>query len=96
MVGVRQVQYGITEHHHQLFVLATERTGQWLVGDFSNYPRPYPLPELRLSGPELLLVILTDDQGVILFSLLLVFSCFQHGGFEGTYRPAKVRQTCTD
>ena len=73
-----QIQYRIAQYHHQLFVLPAETAGQRLITDFSNHSLPYPLPELRLGGPELLL-ILTDYKGGILFSSLLVFRSFEHG-----------------
>ncbi len=73
-----QIQYRIAQYHHQLLVLAAETAGQRLITDFSNHSLPYPLPELRLGCPELLLV-LTDYKGGVLFSFLLVFRSFQHG-----------------
>jgi hypothetical protein len=73
-----QTQYRVTQNHHQLLILATETTSQWLIANFSNNPLSDPLPELRLGGPELFL-IRADYQGVILFSFLLVVSGFQHG-----------------
>jgi len=72
---MRQIQNSIAQHHHQLFVLATETASQWLIANFSNDPRSYPLPELRLGSPELFLIP-ADYQGGILFSFLLVFSSF--------------------
>ena len=81
MVGMGQAQYGVAQHHHQLFIFAAETAGQRLIANFLNYPLPYPLPELRLGGPELFL-ILTDYKGGIFLSLLLVFGSFQHGGIK--------------
>jgi hypothetical protein len=72
-----QIQYRIAQYHHQLSILAAEAAGQRLITDFSNHSFPYPLPELRLGCPELLLIP-ADYKGGILFSFLLVFGSF-HG-----------------
>jgi len=48
-----------------------------MIADFPNHSFPYPLPELRLGCPEVLL-ILTDYKGGVLFSFLPVFRSF-HG-----------------
>lgn len=83
-----QIQYRIAQYHHQLFVFAAETTGQRLITDFSDHSLPYPLPELRLGGPELLL-IRTDYKGGVLFSFLLVFGRFEHGRIKASSRPRK-------
>jgi len=70
-----QIQYGITQQHQQLFVIAPEDSAQRLLPSFNHYSVSDPLPELRLCGPKLF-SITTNDQSRLLLSLLFLGSLF--------------------
>ena len=72
---MRQVQYGVTQEHHQLFVLSREFAGQRLIPGFHYDAFSGPLPKLRLRGPELLPVA-ADDDGSLSLSLFLLIAVF--------------------
>ena len=75
-----QIQYGITQEHQQLFVLASEQSGQRLLACFDHDSFSYPLPKLGLGGPELF-PITADYERRLLFAFLLfvcVNECWIH------------------
>ena len=53
MIGVCQIQYRITQYDRGFFVISHKLSRERMVVGFHHDPFPDPLPELRLSGPEL-------------------------------------------
>ena len=72
MVWMGQVEHGIANHNHQLFMVPAKGAGQRKIIRLSDYALPDPLPELLLSRPEFL-PIATDDQRRFLLLFLLLF-----------------------
>lgn len=72
MIRMGEIEHGITDQYHQLVMFATKCARERLVLSLHNHAFPDPLPELFLSGPELL-AIATNDQRRFLFLLLLFF-----------------------
>ena len=60
MVWMGQVEHGVTQEHHQLFVFPVERAGKRIILRFGDNPFPCPLPKLRLRGPKFLAVATND------------------------------------
>ena len=81
MIGMGQIQNGVAKHHHQLFMLANKRAGQWPIAGSYNYAFPMPLPELCLGGPKLFAVAADHEGSFLLFLLLrlefVMFFCTQ-------------------
>jgi hypothetical protein len=69
-----QVQHGVAQKHHQLFVFAIECARQWIVLRFGDNPFPRPLPKLGLRRPEFLAVATDDESRLPLFLLFLGFT----------------------
>ena len=72
VIGMGQIEHGVTDQHHQLVMFATKCPRKRLVLRLHNYAFPHPLPELLLSGPELF-AIATNNQRRFLFLLLFFF-----------------------
>lgn len=53
MVGICQVQYRITQYDRGFFVIPHKLSREWIVVRLHHDAFADPLPELRLSGPEL-------------------------------------------
>jgi len=66
-----QVEHGIANHNHQLFMVTAKGAGQRQIIRLFDYALPDPLPELLLRRPEFLSVA-TDDQRRFLFLFLLL------------------------
>jgi hypothetical protein len=60
VIRMGQIQYGITQQHQQLFVIALKDSAQWLLTSFNHYSVSDPLPELRLRGPKLFSITTND------------------------------------
>src|SRR2546426_5670726 len=76
MIGMRKVQYRITQKDHQLLVLAVEFARQRLVPRLNHHSVADPLPKLRLRGPKLPPVAADDQRALPLFLFLLVLAFF--------------------
>jgi len=72
MIGVSQIQDGVAQQHHQLFVLTRKGASQRLITGAHHYPVPYPLPELSLCGPELSPVLADDESRLLLLFLFFL------------------------
>jgi hypothetical protein len=66
-----EIENGVAEHDHQLFVLALEGARQGVISGFDDRALSDPLPELRLRSPELFSVTADDESR--LFALLTLF-----------------------
>ena len=74
MVGMGQVEDGVTQKNHQFFMISLEGSGKRAVLGLHYHAVAYPLPELRLGGPKLFTVAANNQRGLFLFLLLLVFA----------------------
>jgi hypothetical protein len=63
MIGGRQIQHCVTYHDQEFFVFFQKHPGQRLILRFDDHAVSYPLPELGLGGPELLLVTANHKRG---------------------------------
>jgi hypothetical protein len=70
-----QVQNGVAQKHHQLFMFTIERACQRVVLRFCDNSFPRPLPKLGLRRPEFLAVATDDESRLPLFLLFPGFTC---------------------
>jgi len=70
-----QVQHGVAQKHHQLFMFTIERACQRIVLRFCDNSFSRPLPKLRLRRPEFLAVATDDESRLPLFLLFPGFTC---------------------
>lgn len=68
---MRQIQNGITENDHQLLMLASEPASQRTISGLGHDSFSDPLPELSLSGPELLAIKADHESSFFLFRFLI-------------------------
>ena len=95
---MRQIQHGVTQEHHQFFVLPIERAGKWLIACFRYDAFPDPLPKLCLRSPKLFSIAADDQRCSLLLLFLLVFVFLAHNDrllntpvpLRGSYQLAKV------
>lgn len=80
MVRVGEIKHRVTEHDHKFFMLSQESSGKWIVVQFHDHTVSSPLPELRLSGPELFTIPADYECGALLLSLqfVLLFLFLDH------------------
>src|SRR5258705_9479605 len=71
VIRMGQVQYGVTQKHQQLFVIASEYSSQRLLASLDHDSFANPLPELRLCGPKLFPIATNDKCRLFLSPLLL-------------------------
>ena len=70
-----QIQYGITQQHQQLFMIALEDSTQRLFSSFIHYSISVPLAYLSLRGTYLF-SIKTKVQCLLILSLLFLGNLF--------------------
>ena len=62
MIGMRAIEYRVTDHDQRFFMRVCEDAGQRVMVQLDDFVFPDPLPELILRRPVLVFVV-TDDAG---------------------------------
>jgi hypothetical protein len=65
VVGASVIEHYVADHHEEFLALTTEAPGQGVLAGNVHESLTYPLPELLLGGPELV-VVGTDYSGRLL------------------------------
>lgn len=71
MGGVRKIQDRMVKQHHVFFILSNENARWWMIISLVDHSVSYPLPELRLCGPEFFTVATNNPRGSFLLLFLL-------------------------
>src|SRR5258708_255806 len=90
-----QVEHGVTNQHHQLFMVAPKGTGKREVLGLFDHAFSDPLPELLLSSPEFSSITAYYQGRFLLLFLLLVFLCHLSARKFGTRRRLMHLELCT-
>ncbi len=75
MIRMRQVQDGVVQKHHQLFVRSFECSCERVVVSFCHNAISDPLPKLSLGGPKLLAIAANNQGRFLLYLLFLGLVC---------------------
>jgi len=82
-----QIEHGVANQHHQLFVLTHIGARQRFVLSLDDHAFPDPLPELLLRGPKLFAIAANNQRRFLLFRLRLLFLfLFGHRDFLSSSR----------